>query len=156
MESLEALTVLIKNGIVPTPLVDVASEGSPEGSFCDVRVSESLSQFVLISVAEAESEIWDVPRALKWLMLCQKCQGYISCSLSLKSVSKPVHSTTWEIIKIGLSKVALVSEECMHSCVKVTSKNDSVSFSKINRNLNILRSLIESVVGIEGSLIGVI
>ena len=63
-ESLEALPVLRKNGIVPTPLVDVASEGAPEGRFCDVRVSESLSQFVLVSVAEAESEVGNVPRTL--------------------------------------------------------------------------------------------
>ena len=63
-ESLEALTVLLKNGIVPTPLVDVASEGTPEGRLCDVRVSESLSQFVLVSVAEAESEVGNVPRTL--------------------------------------------------------------------------------------------
>lgn len=64
MESLEALTVLLENGIVPTPLMDVASECTPEGRFCDVRVSEGLSQFVLVSVAEAESEVGNVPRTL--------------------------------------------------------------------------------------------
>lgn len=64
MESLEALTVLLENGIVPTPLVDVSSEGTPEGRFCDVRVSEGLSQFVLVCVAEAESEVGNVPRTL--------------------------------------------------------------------------------------------
>jgi hypothetical protein len=63
-ESLEALAILLKNGIVPTPLVDVASEGAPEGRFCNVRASEGLSQFVLLSVAEAESEVWNVPRTL--------------------------------------------------------------------------------------------
>ena len=129
MEGLETLAVLLENGIVPTPLVDMASEGTPEGRFCDVRLSEGLSQLVLVSVAEAESEVGDVPRALKWLMLCQKCQGNVSGSLSLKSMSKPVHSTAWEIIEIGLSKIALVSDKCMHSGVKVTSENDSVSFA---------------------------
>lgn len=129
MEGLETLAVLLENGIVPTPLVDMASEGTPEGRFCDVRLSECLSQFVLVSVAEAESEVGDVPRAFKWLMLCQKCQGNVSGSLSLKSMSKPVHSTAWEIIEIGLSKIALVSDKCMHSGVKVTSENDSVSFA---------------------------
>ena len=130
MEGLETLAVLLENGIVPTPLVDMAREGTPEGRFCDVRLSEGLSQLVLVSVAEAESEVGDVPRAFKWLMLCQKCQGYVSGSvLSLKSMSKPVHSTAWEIIEIGLSKIALVSDKCMHSGVKVTSENDSVSFA---------------------------
>ena len=64
MEGLETLAVLLENGIVPTPLVNVASEGTPEGRFCDVRVSEGLSQFVLVSVAEAESEVGNVPRTL--------------------------------------------------------------------------------------------
>lgn len=71
-------------------------------------------------------------------------------------MSKPVHSTAWEIIEIGLSKIALVSEECFHSGVKVSSKYDCVSFSDIDSNLNVLRSLIESVAWIEGSNVGVI
>ena len=129
MEGLETLAVLLENGIVPTPLVNVASDGTPEGRVCDVRLSEGLSQLVLVSVAEAESEVGDVPRALKWLMLCQECQGYVSGSLSLKSLSKPVHSTAWEIIEIGLSKIALVSDKCMHSGVKVTSENYSIGFA---------------------------
>jgi hypothetical protein len=56
-----ALSVLGENVVIPAPFVDVANEGTPEGGFGNVGVSESISNLVLGIVAEAEGHIWDVP-----------------------------------------------------------------------------------------------
>ena len=89
--------------------MNVTSEDTPEGGFRDSRSAEGRANLFLVTTAEAEPEIGNIPGALQWLVLCHESEGDVSLSVYLKSPAEPVDGTAGELVQVSLPEVPLVS-----------------------------------------------
>lgn len=157
VEGLETLAVLSENGAVPAPFVDVSCEDTPKRRFCNSRVLHCHSKDVLVTFTETEPSIGDIPGTLDGLVLSHECLCNSSVSLGLKPLLEPIDGSTFKVIQVSLSEVALVAEESVHSCVEITTEYHSVSFSSQRESyLNVLWRLVKSMEGIKCCNIGII